>query len=278
MISNDLALSIASLREQDSVNSDSDAAFRGRLPEEEGLIAHWEKEQAAPFEGWNFASLGSRLKFEPLPWDYGDAARRALLSASRMLDLGTGGGEFLEGLAPLPSLSVATELVPRRAQVARERLLAHGVIVVALDQTAALPFKRDAFDLVLTRNSAFVGRLVGDVLAPGGVFLTQQVGRGNLRALLQELSLSQGNKDWKSPEQAVEELKEAGFSAVEMVSAQTDVEFADVGALLYFLNAILPGRVEVRANYDALKRLQMRLDAGKPLRYPRERYLVTARK
>ena len=241
-------------------------------------IAFWKSEQSRPFEGWDFSPLGKRLKFEPLPWDYLATARRLAQASQRLLDLGTGGGEVLERLAPLPKVCFATELVPERAEVARRRLSSHGVTVLTLDQTITLPFEDAAFDLVLTRNSAFVAKLIFPILAQDGVYFTQQVGRGNLRELLEEFSIADGNRDWKTPDEAVEELTRAGFAAVEMQSADVDVEFADVGALLYFLNAILPGRVDVQANSAALERLQTRLNSGQALRFQRKRYLVTARK
>ena len=241
-------------------------------------IARWEREQAEPLTGWDFSQAQNRPILEPLPWDYRAVARPFVDAAQRMLDLGTGGGEILLTLAPLPPFCVATELSEPRAQVARRRLSAHSVRVAVLESTRPLPFRPGAFDLVLIRNSAFIARHIGEVLNREGVFLTQQVARGNLADLLQVLGLKEGNPDWQYPEQAAADLRAAGFTSVEFQTFDSFFEFVSLGAMLWFLEGILPGRVEVSACYEGLLELQRRADRGEKLRFTRKRYLLTARK
>jgi hypothetical protein len=242
------------------------------------LSADWRKEQNAPLEGWDLSRAGNRIRFGPVPWDYRALARDLLDGSRQMLDMGTGGGEFLERLAPLPAFSVATELIPERAQIARKRLSPYGVTVVVVDQTAGMPFGREVFDLILCHNSAFVAKSVHPLIAAGGAFFTQQVGRENLRDLLREFSMAEGNKDWQSPDEAAIALEAAGFSDVVIETARPHIEFKDVGAMLYFLNGILPGRIDVCVHYDALLRLHTKVENGEVLRFPLSRYLVKARK
>ena len=58
--------------------------------------------QAADFEGWDFCWLEGRLVQEEPPWHYPEIVRAHFASVHSLLDLGTGGGELLASLIPLP--------------------------------------------------------------------------------------------------------------------------------------------------------------------------------
>src|SRR6266851_1125681 len=49
--------------------------------------------------GWDFSAV--RDDRDPVPWDYQDVVRRYLRPGSRVLDIGTGGGEQFLRLVPL---------------------------------------------------------------------------------------------------------------------------------------------------------------------------------
>jgi hypothetical protein len=78
--------------------------------------------ERAPFEGWDFSFVEGRMVEDALPWDYVAEVRRRMACVKSMLDLGTGGGEVLSQLAPLPALTVATEAYAPNALVAARRL------------------------------------------------------------------------------------------------------------------------------------------------------------
>ena len=77
--------------------------------------------------------------------------------------------------------------------VARAALAPHGIAVVEFGQPdddpepAPMPFDPGAFDLVLNRHASYHPREIARVLAPGGVFLTQQVGGDELGELHEQL-------------------------------------------------------------------------------------------
>ncbi|GAA3535744.1 hypothetical protein GCM10022419_014270 [Nonomuraea rosea] len=58
---------------------------------------------ATSFQGWDFAPLSGRVFEDPLPWSYERLLLACLPDAISLLDLGTGGGEFLSKPAPLPA-------------------------------------------------------------------------------------------------------------------------------------------------------------------------------
>lgn len=119
---------------------------------------------AAPFEGWDLAWIDGRWWEESPPWDYGDIARALLRSCRRVLDMGTGGGEFLLSLRDdLPEFMLATEAYPPNIDLARSRLAPLGVAVVGIpeaslhhipsqDEVYRLPAADGSLDVVLCRH------------------------------------------------------------------------------------------------------------------------------
>ena len=75
----------------------------------------------ADFSGWDFRWLEGRLVEEPLPWDYARIIRERFPGCRTLLDMGTGGGEFLASLAPLPPETHATETYPPNQAIAESQ-------------------------------------------------------------------------------------------------------------------------------------------------------------
>lgn len=106
------------------------------LPDEEQhnhseLLRHLTSEFSRPSTGWNFSYLKGRMEeqLNLLPWNY-EATVRALLPNSKgLLDMGTGSGEFLASLNPLPPDTCATEGWAPNIAIARQRLKPFGVTV-----------------------------------------------------------------------------------------------------------------------------------------------------
>jgi hypothetical protein len=90
----------------------------------------------APVRGWDFSWLEGRAEETRPPWSYAAIVRESAASSRRMLDIDTGGGEFLARLAPFPGSVVATEGYAPNVAVARERLAPLGIHLVA---TASAP-------------------------------------------------------------------------------------------------------------------------------------------
>src|SRR5665648_384388 len=59
------------------------------------LKEYWLSEEKKSFQGWDFSYIEKRETHEPLPWDYDKFVRQYLNSNSILLDMGTGGGEYL---------------------------------------------------------------------------------------------------------------------------------------------------------------------------------------
>jgi SAM-dependent methyltransferase len=194
---------------------------------------------AAGFSGWDFSWLDGRMIQGEPPWDYPGLIQSHFSGASSMLDMGTGGGELLASLGPLPPNTHATEAYPPNQPIARARLAPLGVTVHAIEDDHILPFKDGAFDLIINRHEYFDAQEVHRLLKPGGVFITQQVGSLNDLELNQVLededSLQYGR--WGLAD-ALQRLYEAGMTASRADKAALRATFLDIGAVVYYLKVI----------------------------------------
>jgi SAM-dependent methyltransferase len=146
-------------------------------PAAAGFESLIDEARTAALSGWDFSFLAGRTTSEVLPWSYLDLAVTASRTATRVLDIDTGGGEVLALIKPPPG-SVAVEPHPPNVPVATAALAPLGVQVRAR-MTPELPVSDAAFDLVLNRHGLLDAAEISRVLQPGGGFLTQQVGSRN---------------------------------------------------------------------------------------------------
>ena len=140
------------------------AADTWRMADPNELLAEAE---TTAFRGWDFSKLGDRLVVEPPHWDFAEIVANAAASATTMLDMGTGGGEWLSSLRDRPLLTIATESWQPNVEVAAARLSALSVPVVYTEgapdnhrqepgnPAGRLPFRTEAFDLVTNRHESF---------------------------------------------------------------------------------------------------------------------------
>jgi SAM-dependent methyltransferase len=244
---------------------------------DEALLDQWTRDATAPFEGWDFAYLSTRMLEDEPPWRYPDLARAALASAADALDIATGGGEMLASLAPFSGRVRAVEGYGPNLPVAQRRLGPLGVEVFEGSTRLGMPFADASFDLVLNRHGGFRPVEMARILKPGGVFLTQQVGGDNLQDLAAAFGAGLAYP-MNTLEHRCEELRALSFEVRRAESWRGHVTFADVGAIAYFLKAI-PWVVEgfdVQVHGAALQALHERQQAGRPLRFTYSRFLIDA--
>lgn len=241
------------------------------------LVKGWQRDESAPFEGWDFSYLEDRARQEREPWDYMNLAKDLVAQSESVLDMGTGGGERFAALAPFPGRAVALEGFEPNVGVARGRLHPLGVSVIEADESSALPFDNGEFDLVLNRHSAFLADEVRRVLKPGGRFLTQQVGSDDLHDLAELFDSGRDVEAWSLTE-AAEVIENSGLVVSYQDAWRGAIEFLDVGAIAYLLRAVpwIVADFSVDRYESQLDRLQRRLDMGKPLKFTRASFIVEA--
>jgi len=247
-------------------------------PSDAAAVAEWEREERQPFIGWDFSHLAGRWYEEHPPWSYEEMARSLLRASDAALDLGTGGGERLAGLADsFPARVAATEGYAPNVEVARQRLVPLGVEVVGVGGGTELPFPDRSFDLVLDRHTAFDAAEVARVLRPGGTFLTQQVDGRNLADLIKHFGAQPQFPDITVDRVSVD-LRRSGFVIEDARDHRLLTRFDDVGALVYYLRAVpwtVPG-FSVATHRGELVALQAQLESGGQLSFASRRFLIRA--
>lgn len=151
----------------------------GKIMNDNDLKEQWKSEESFTFQGWDFSHIEGRWASGILPWDYWETVLSFLKSTDKLLDLGTGGGEFLLSLGHPFTLTSVTEAYPPNVELCKENLAPSGVTVMQTYEDDRLPFEDRSFDIVINRHESFDPAEVGRVLKKGGYFITQQVGGEN---------------------------------------------------------------------------------------------------
>ena len=210
------------------------------------LYRQWLREEdAARMKGWRYEEE------QDLPWNYEQAVRTFLRPDKELLDMDTGGGEFLLSLGHPCNKTSATEGWPPNADLCRHRLVPLGIRFQQADGGGPLPFADGAFDLILNRHGSYDPAEVCRLLRPGGMFITEQVGAQN-----------------------------AGLRVVRGEEAFRPIRFWDVGALVWFARVLpweFPG-FSVDACRERLCRAQEILDRNGVIEGTIHRYLLVAQK
>ena len=233
------------------------------------------------FIGWDFSFIAKRYVEDPTSWDYRQKVLAKFSQVDTLVDLGTGGGEFLATLKPLPPNTRATEAYPPNLPIARARLEPLRVQIVETELLADLPFESASFELVIDRHECFSADEIYRILRPGGTFMTEQVGgRNNLRLneLLQE-QVDHKFMAWNLTE-AVRQLEEAGFEIIEQREEFPESVFYDIGAVVYYLKAItwqIPDFTAAKY-YDRLQALHNLIQSTGGLALKSHRFYIEARK
>ena len=247
------------------------------------LIARWKTEESiAHIHGWDFSHIDGRYTEEDdLPWDYRETILRYLNPETKLLDIDTGGGEFLLSLNHSHENTAATEGYPPNVELCRQTLLPLGIDFRPGDGKEKLPFKDGSFDMVINRHGDFNAEDIYRVLKSSGIFITQQVGAENDRALVEQLL---PGTPMPFPEQylaiAREKFEQAGFTILEAQEAFPPIRFYDVGALVWFARIIeweFPG-FSVERCKEQLFAAQETLDQGRSIDGVTHRFLLVARK
>jgi len=234
-------------------------------------------DKARRFSGWDFPGIQLRELESGLPWDYEGVVRNHAAEPRNVFDLGTGGGERLARLRPqLPERIVATEEWDVNAPVAFRRLAPLQVHVVRA-KSVRLPVKDASFDLVVDRHEEFDPEEVARVLAPGGSFVTQQVGQHDWIELRRFFPRMIEFGDQRSAYSKA--FLRRGF-AVESVEHDRRVAYPSLGELTFML-LVTPWTIpdfDVERDLDALLAFESEQLAEDGVVVTECRYLIRARK
>ncbi len=211
-----------------------------------------------PMVGWDFTWLGDRMTGSSPDSTYEAWVDAAIDQSPDLLDMGTGGGEWLAARLRIPARTVATEGWTPNVPIARARLAPLGVEVVAASggpdnvrQTigepaprpgmdGALPFPDASFGLVINRHEWFIAAEVCRILSDDGNFITRQVGDGTAAAIQRVLGLPTrpaALPEWTSS-LARQQLEAVGFQVVATAHAIETATFRDAAAFGWYVASV----------------------------------------
>lgn len=199
------------------------------------LKNRWVEEERESFKGWDFSHLNGRWCDEELPWDYKEIIMKYLMPKQKLLDMGTGGGEFLLTLEhPYKNTSI-TEAWEPNVKLCQNTLEPLGICVKQVLDDEKLPFIDNAFDIIINRHESYDVSEVKRILKKDGLFITQQVGGKNNELLSRALI-----PDFKPlyPDLLLrietEKFITAGFSIFLQKEYFPYLRFYDVGAIVFY--------------------------------------------
>jgi SAM-dependent methyltransferase len=199
---------------------------------------------AVPVEGWDFSWFHGRATERRPSWGYSGLLAQRVAAAEAALDLQTGGGEVLSGALTAashrPPVLAATESWPPNLAIARRNLGPLGVEVADVADEADLPFPDGSFDLVVSRHPV-LNRWdeIARVLAPGGTYLSQQVGAGTVGELARAMTGPREPNPERTPGRTARAAEAAGLTVLDLRSEALRVEFLDVASVVVFLRKVI---------------------------------------
>ena len=121
------------------------------------LIKNWKaEEEIAHIHGWDFSHIDGRYtEQDDLPWDYRAVIEDYLTPDMKIMDIDTGGGEFLLSLNHPHKNTAAMENYLPNVELCKEVLLPLGVDFRSGDGKGKLPFDDGSFDMVINRHGDF---------------------------------------------------------------------------------------------------------------------------
>lgn len=227
---------------------------------------------SAPVDGWGFSWFDGRATEERPSWGYLKTISERMATARAALDVHTGGGEVLAEVPVTPPVLVATEHWRPNVRIAA-RNLPHAAVV----ETRGLPFADESFDLVVSRHPTWTDwPEIARVLAPGGTYLSQQVGTGSGRELTEYFLGPQTPDNGRDPSTAVAAAEAAGLTVVDVRAESLKAEFFDIAAVIVYLRKVvwLVPDFSVEKYRDLLERMH----ASMPFVSHTERFLIEVRK
>lgn len=196
-------------------------------------------EKTAQMKGWDFTAIEREYKIIKPPWDYHQIIEKYRTVDDYILDIDTGGGEFLCSLNHPYHQTSATEGYTPNVRLCEQRLKPLGIDFHEVQAGGVLPFADETFDIVINRHGVLNLEEIYRVIKYGGVCITQQVGAENDRELINMLlpDLPLQNRS-QYLHRTIAQCEAAGFQILEQDEAYTSIRFYTTRSLIWFAKVI----------------------------------------
>ena len=199
-----------------------------------------------------------------------------------MLDMGTGGGEFLLTLRHPYDQTFVTEAYPPNIELCKQKLGSLGVHVSGIAEDDKLPFEDESMDIIINRHESYDIDEVYRVLKKGGVFITQQVGGENNVEFSNKLCSHKFrvNDLVNTMKYQLEKFVEVGFTILNSNEYFPNLRFLDTGAAVYFAKIIEWEFIDfsVDGNFEELLEIEQKIITYGYVCSKEHRYFIEARK
>ena len=178
-----------------------------------------EKEFYEEIKNWDFSMF--EIESESLTnWDFYEELNKIANKNSKILDLGTGGGEKVLEYYPDCSEILATDFSKGMIETAQENLKKSGRknIVFRIMDNLKMDVPKNYYDIVTARHTVTDPKQIYECLKPGGYLLVRGVDKDDCWSLKKEFGRGQGYNDIK-PISIIdyENILDAGFCDVELI-------------------------------------------------------------
>lgn len=237
----------------------------------------------AGWRGWDL--LQSRTRRAPVPWEFRAVVRELLTGKESVLDMGCGYGRDLAALADSFTRGIGVDISKERIDEARLSLPMKLRMRVHFTRASAhaIPAPNGSFHAVINRHTALFPEEVDRVLAPGGVFVTQQVGSEDTRAIFATFNEARGPlPSW--PEELLlprteNVLTSLGYEVLRREEYDVPFLFGDAASLLYWLQMVpLPQDFDIETDADTVLDILDRLGTPQGIVTNEHRELLVMRK
>ena len=245
------------------------------------LYKIWKAEEEAAFKGWDFSGADKYIKREPLLWDYKEIVLKHIKPDMRLLDMGTGGGEFLLTLNHPYENTFVTEGYEPNYQLCLAELAPLGITVKFHEEGTVLPYDNSFFDIVINRHESYLTEEIDRVLKPDGLLITQQVG-GDNNSILSKKLIKGFVSEFTDFDLAHEEIrfKQAGFEIFYKNEICSKALYSDVKAVVYMAKILVWefSGFSVDKCFNELLSLQKELEEYGFVESDERRFIICAKK
>ncbi len=219
-----------------------------------------EKEFYNERKDWNFDEFN--IEEENFTnWDLIEVLKALCDENTKILDLGTGGGEVVLKEFPIVKEVLGTDFAEGMIETALENLKISGRTDVKfrIMDSLKMDVEKDYYDIVVARNTVTDAKQIYDALKSGGYLLIRGVDKYDCHQLKRTFGEVE-NIDKMKPVsiQDYENVVDAGFKEVELVPLHTREYFSSIEVLAKFLCKV-PIMNDFSNDENTLKEIKMDL-------------------
>jgi len=230
--------------------------------------------------GWDFSA--SKYTSEGVLWDFYQEVIKKSGKNSVLLDIGAGGGEKVLDVFEKFQFVVAIDNSKSMIEVAKKNLVKSGAknVKFLVMDGFKVKFPNEFFDIISCRHSDFSAKENYRLLRRGGIFMTQQVGKGDKKNIVDFFGYKNRNsEDETSLDKYTQKLKAAGFLKIKSYEYDAIEHYQSLKDLAYLLmHAPIINDFGKKGDLEKLEEFAKLNMTEKGIKTNSKRYMIIAQK